>query len=60
MAERYEVLFSNGIKTKVEIDCLDEILGGFNKDDYHYVWDNYMKRWINLNHVVSMREEQEG
>lgn len=59
MAKRYEVLFSNGIKTKVEIDYLDEILSRFNKDEYHYVWDNYMRRWINLNHVVSMREEVE-
>ena len=57
MAKRHEVLFSNGIKTKVEIEDLDEALERFNKDEYHYVWDSYMRRWINLNHVVSMRED---
>ncbi|XJS09866.1 hypothetical protein ACF3NG_06885 [Aerococcaceae bacterium WGS1372] len=56
MVKRYEILFSNGIKTKAEFDNLDEALERFNKDEYHFAWDKYMKRWINLDHVVHMRE----
>lgn len=56
MAKRYEILFSNGIKTKAEFDDLDEALERFNKDKYRFVWDSYMKRWVNLNHVVHIKE----